>query len=135
MSDQHDWLEAYQFVGEFVREGRLNRSPGQLFALDHSHNDGTLVLLGQDIRPMYLLIASQGSVENENLIKFLAQITPELVWFHIVSDLDSDPPWFVICALTVTESLSQAERDDLESRIPVLVEKLKELYQQRLATN
>ena len=34
---------------------------------------------------MYLLLSAQGSVENENLIKFLAQITPELVWFHIVT--------------------------------------------------
>ncbi len=135
MSDQHDWLEAYQSVGEFVREGNLGRSPGQLFALDHSHNDGTLVLLGKDIRPMYLLLASQGSVENENLIKFLAQIQRELVWFHIVGDQDSNPPWFVLCALTVTESLSQAERDDLESRFPGLIEKLKELNQQRLVNN
>ena len=135
MSDQHDWLEAYQFVGEFVRGNKLGRSLGQMFTLDHSHNDGTLVLLGKDIRPMYLVLASQGSVENENLIKFLSQITPELVWFHIVGDHDSDPPWFVVCALTVTESLSQAERDDLESRFPTLIEKLKDLNQQRLAEN
>lgn len=106
-----------------------------MFCLNHDHNDGTLVLLGKDVRPMYLVIASQGSVENDNLFRFLAQITPDLVWFHIVGDKDSDPPWFVICALTVTESLSQAERDDLESRFPVLIEKLKELNQQRLTNN
>jgi hypothetical protein len=135
MNDPHDWLEAYQSLGEFVREGKLSKSPGQLFALDHFHNDGTLGLLGKDVRPMYLLIASQGSVENQNLFRFLAQITPELVWFHIVGDNDSDPPWFVICALTLTESLSQAERDDLESRFPIWIENCKEQNQQRLARN
>ena len=51
MSEQHDWLEAYQSVGAFVREGNLNRGLGQLFCLDHHHNDGTLVLLGKDIGP------------------------------------------------------------------------------------
>lgn len=118
-----------------MRAGKLDRSLGQLFCLNHDHHDGTLAMLGKDVRPMYLVVASHGSVENENLFKFLAQIQHELTWFHIVGDESSKPPWFVICALMMTESLSQAEREDLESRIPALIEKLKERNQQRLANN
>lgn len=135
MNDTHDWVDYFRWASKCVRKGKLKRPPGQLFCLDHEHGDGMLVLLGRDRRPMYVVVAAHGPVESDNLFQFIDTLRRQLHWIHIIGSTNFKPPWFVIGALRVTQSTSQLERDEMESRIPLIIEKLKELYKRRTTNN
>jgi hypothetical protein len=135
MNREHDWAASYRWITNYVRRGKLKREPGQLFLLDHAHNDGAVVLFGKGRLPLYVLVASHGPFECGNLVKFLPTIASGGNWIHTIGNKNYQPPWFAVVALAVVRSMTQDERNEFECRFNLINDKLKTRFKQRLANN
>jgi len=103
--------------------------------LEHAHNDGALAILGKGHRPLYVVVASQGPLENEKLSQFVVAMHQQLDWVHVSCHDAFEPPWFAIGALLASVSLAKIERDEFESELDWVVGKITERFQKRLCKN
>lgn len=124
MNHPHDWQHAFLTGFHHAQTAEPGILPRQLFCLEHGHEDGHLLLLGQNKQPMYLLLVSFGPIDHDGLWNFLGAVLDNFIRLEVRGGPPSEFPWCALGVLPAAATLPKADQEWIESRIEPLVGEL-----------
>lgn len=126
-----DWERILQTVRRRYRVARRNQPPLPFFSMGSSCHDGHLLVVGQDVEPLYLVVILLGPLVAASLSDFFIHRREDFVEVTCWGNPAIEFLWSAAGALPAAAALTKADRTTMVTLIGLIVQEFIDQFKDR----